>query len=142
MSYAASAQTFALFPSSPTVPNAFNIYTFSQSPRENHAMVEDLLSIFRPRENLAPRDVLRTSYNEAGRRLRKSTSSPSLKTSFKRLFGIENARRDDTPPQSMTSAQSDSDSDSVLTAVSFDSDGKSDSTETPPGTHDGCSPSS
>ncbi|KAL4076094.1 hypothetical protein J3A83DRAFT_4370293 [Scleroderma citrinum] len=48
MAYSAFAHTstFSLFPNSPASPNAFAIFTHAQSPRENHAMYEDLRLVF------------------------------------------------------------------------------------------------
>lgn len=46
MAYTTYAHTTSFFPSSPTSPNAFSIFTHAQSPRENYALYEDLRQVF------------------------------------------------------------------------------------------------
>ncbi|KAI6034370.1 hypothetical protein BKA83DRAFT_4487392 [Pisolithus microcarpus] len=46
MAYTTYAHTTSFFPTSPTSPNAFAIFTHAQSPRENYALYEDLRQVF------------------------------------------------------------------------------------------------
>lgn len=46
MAYTTYAHTTSFFPTSPTSPNAFTIFTHAQSPRENYALYEDLRQVF------------------------------------------------------------------------------------------------
>ncbi|KAI0347156.1 hypothetical protein BDW22DRAFT_1480831 [Trametopsis cervina] len=42
-----STQAFGFFPTAPSAPHAFNIFSLSQSPRETHNLYEDLQNAFR-----------------------------------------------------------------------------------------------
>ncbi|KAI0081694.1 hypothetical protein K474DRAFT_1656048 [Panus rudis PR-1116 ss-1] len=68
-------QTSAIIPSAPSAPNAFSLFTFSQSPRDAHLMFEDLGHILRPLNG-----------RQGGRK--RSNSTPSISSSFKKLLGF------------------------------------------------------
>ena len=75
MSYTPTTPSYALI-SSPTVgPNAFNIFSFSQNPRESHLMFEDLGFIFRA-----------SSGRQGGRK--RSNSTPSITSGLKKLLRL------------------------------------------------------
>ncbi|KAJ3554770.1 hypothetical protein NM688_g2934 [Phlebia brevispora] len=88
MSYATASQGFSLFPASPTSPHAFSIFSMSQSPRETHALFEDLISLFRPTAIPESSRVLQPS-NGPEKTLKRSRSTPSLKRSWRKLLGLQ-----------------------------------------------------
>ncbi|KAH7921369.1 hypothetical protein BV22DRAFT_991935, partial [Leucogyrophana mollusca] len=48
MSFTTIDAPFTLFPTSPASPHAFAIFGHAQSPRDNHAVYEDLRQVFGP----------------------------------------------------------------------------------------------
>lgn len=88
MSYGSASQGFSLFPAAPAAPHAFNLFSLSQSPRETHALFEDLMSVLRPAAVVAPRGVLCPTRGRE-KELRRSRSTPSLRKTWRKLFGLE-----------------------------------------------------
>lgn len=83
MSCSASAQSSGLFSTTaPTAPHAFNIFSFSHSPRETHAMAEDLRDVLRPSNQVSEWGV------ETRKTLRRASSTPSLKDSIRKFFRL------------------------------------------------------
>ncbi|KAF7793623.1 hypothetical protein EIP86_004738 [Pleurotus ostreatoroseus] len=84
MSYA----TASLFPVTPAAPHAFSIFNAPHSPRETHALFEDLIGIFKPNTmSTDTRRVLESCDN--AKTLKKSRSTPSLKKSWRKLLGLQ-----------------------------------------------------
>ncbi|OCH92910.1 hypothetical protein OBBRIDRAFT_725868 [Obba rivulosa] len=75
MSFTTLASSATLFPTSGATPNAFSIFSISQSPRETHMMYEDLGQVLRPSNG---QRVARKRCN----------SSPSVVSGLKKIFGM------------------------------------------------------
>ncbi|KAK7695937.1 hypothetical protein QCA50_000576 [Cerrena zonata] len=75
MSYTSTTPSYALLPASAAAPNAFNLFSLSQNPRDSHLMFEDLGFI------------LRASNGRQGGRKR-SNSTPSITSSLKKLLRL------------------------------------------------------
>lgn len=84
MSYAATS----LFPVAPAAPHAFSIFAAPRSPRETHALFEDLIGIFK---SAAPATQAQHALEpgENIKSLKRSRSAPSLKKSWRRLLGLQ-----------------------------------------------------
>ncbi|GLB33925.1 hypothetical protein LshimejAT787_0108090 [Lyophyllum shimeji] len=78
MSYSNVNSYSSFFPSSPTSPNAFNLFIASQSPRDAHATYQDL------------RQVLRPSNQNQNTPAKRSSSGASVKSGLKRFLGARN----------------------------------------------------
>lgn len=74
MSY--SNTSYGFFPSTPSSPNAFNLFIAPQSPRDTHATYEDLRQVLRPSNRP-------TSYEPRSR----SSSTSSIKLGLKKFLG-------------------------------------------------------
>lgn len=83
MSYSTSAHAYTLHATNTASPNGFSIFSFSHSPRESHAMYEDLRGVLRS----SNRDD--AEFGVIGKRtLRRASSVPSLKDSLRKMFGF------------------------------------------------------
>ncbi|GJE84095.1 hypothetical protein PsYK624_001700 [Phanerochaete sordida] len=81
MSYS-SAPSYGFFPTAAsTAPSPFSIFSFSHSPRETHAMIEDL------RDALSPSSQASESDAESEKNVRRASSS-SLRDSIRRIFRL------------------------------------------------------
>ncbi|KAI0796311.1 hypothetical protein BC629DRAFT_285563 [Irpex lacteus] len=89
MTHTAQPQSY-FFPSTPSAPHAFNLFAFSHSPRENHAVYEDLRDVFRGRSPSSSddSDSDREEDEQTGRVLKKSASVPSFKDSLRKLLRL------------------------------------------------------
>lgn len=74
MSYTTINTPYTLFPTSPSSPNAFSLFTYSQSPRDTHVTYEDLRQVLRPSNR---RPALQ----------KKSVRQSSVKFGLKKLLG-------------------------------------------------------
>lgn len=84
MSYA----TTSLFPVTPAAPHAFSIFAAPHSPRETHALFEDLMGIFKP--TVPPTQTQRVlEPRENTKSLKRCRSAPSLKKSWRKLLGLQ-----------------------------------------------------
>lgn len=73
------AQTYSLFPTTPSSPNAFSMFSAAQSPRETHMMYEDLRQALRPTSS--------ANNNNQQRQRQRTSSGSSLKSGLKKIFG-------------------------------------------------------
>ncbi|TCD60186.1 hypothetical protein EIP91_010600 [Steccherinum ochraceum] len=71
------AQTYSLFPTTPSSPNAFSMFSSAQSPRETHMMYEDLRQALRPT----------SASNNNNQQRQRTSSGSSLKSGLKKIFG-------------------------------------------------------
>ena len=72
-------------PTAPTAPHSFNIFAFSHSPRENHAVYEDFRDILRGRP--AVEDITEEETGDI-QGLKRSSSMPSFKDSLRKLLRL------------------------------------------------------
>lgn len=76
MSYSNINTSYNFFPTSPSSPNAFNLFISSQSPRDTYAIYEDLRQVLRP-----------SNQSSSNKRVASSTSS---KFGIKKFLGVRN----------------------------------------------------
>ena len=83
MSYSAPVQSYSIFSASPSSPSAFSMFSFSRSPRETHAMYEEMRDALRPgNQTVSEFGVM------AERRFKRASSTPSFRNSLRKFFRL------------------------------------------------------